>query len=80
MQILSTLGKVPGKTKLSMRIIAGGETHMVRVDVINMTRHVHHHFDYRKDGHNRKYNMHVREALVVHVGWLCNFQCNFQYR
>jgi hypothetical protein len=59
MQILSTLGKVPGKTKLSMRIIAGGETHMVRVDVINMTRHVHHHFDYRKDGHNRKYNMHV---------------------
>ena len=59
MQILSTLGKVPGKTKLSMRLVKGGSQHMVRVDVVDMTRHVHHHFDYKRDGHNRKYNMHV---------------------
>lgn len=32
---------------------------MVRVDIANMTRHVHHHFDYRKDGHTRTYTMHV---------------------
>ena len=59
MQILSTLGRVPGKTKLSMRLVPGAAQHMLRVDVIQMERHVHHHFDYRKDGHNRKYNMHV---------------------
>ena len=60
MQILSTLGKVPGKTKLSMRLIKGGSSqHMVRVDVVNMTRNVHHHFDYQRDGHQRKYLMHV---------------------
>jgi hypothetical protein len=59
MQIMSTIAKVPGKTKVSMRLISGGMKHMIRVDIINMTRHVHHHFDYKKDGHNRKYNMHV---------------------
>jgi hypothetical protein len=60
MQILSTIGRVPGKTKLSMRLIPGGSSqHMVRVDIVNMTRHVHHHFDYQKDGHQRRYKMHV---------------------
>jgi hypothetical protein len=60
MQILSTIGKVPGKTKLSMRLIPGGSSqHMVRVDIVNMTRQVHHHFDYQRDGHQRRYEMHV---------------------
>lgn len=32
---------------------------MIRCDIINMTRHVHHHYDYAKDGHSRTYTMHV---------------------
>ena len=32
---------------------------MVRVDIVNMTRNVHHHFDYQRDGHQRRYKMHV---------------------
>jgi hypothetical protein len=32
---------------------------MMRCDVISMTRHVHHHFDYAKDGHTRTYTMTV---------------------
>lgn len=31
----------------------------VRGDVVNMTRHVHHHYDYSKDGHTRTYTMRV---------------------
>ena len=31
----------------------------VRCDIINMTRYVHHHYDYRKDGHARTYTMRV---------------------
>ncbi len=26
---------------------------IVRCDIVNMTRHVHHHYDYSKDGHSR---------------------------
>lgn len=32
---------------------------MVRCDIVNMTRHVHHHYDYGKDGHTRTYTMRV---------------------
>ena len=32
---------------------------LVRLDILNMTRHVHHHFDYIKDGHTRTYTMTV---------------------
>lgn len=32
---------------------------LVRCDVVNMTRHVHHHYDYNKDGHSRTYTMKV---------------------
>jgi hypothetical protein len=32
---------------------------LVRCDLQNMTRHVHHHYDYAKDGHTRTYTMHV---------------------
>ncbi len=35
--------------------------HILRCDVHNMTRHVHHHFDYKKDGHKRTYTMKVIE-------------------
>ena len=31
----------------------------VRVDVLNATRPVHHHYDFRKDGHKRTYTMHI---------------------
>jgi len=32
---------------------------LIRCEVVNMTRHVHHHFDYAKDGHTRTYTMTV---------------------
>lgn len=32
---------------------------MMRCDIVNMTRHVHHHFDYARDGHSRTYTMHI---------------------
>lgn len=38
---------------------------MVRCDLVNMTRHVHHHFDYAKDGHSRTYTMQVAVNLTA---------------
>uniref|UniRef100_A0A7S0SUE0 Uncharacterized protein n=1 Tax=Chromulina nebulosa TaxID=96789 RepID=A0A7S0SUE0_9STRA len=32
---------------------------LIRCDIINMTRYVHHHYDYSKDGHTRTYTMNV---------------------
>eukprot|EP01038_Epipyxis_sp_PR26KG_P005199 gene5199-7236_t len=32
---------------------------IIRCDIMNMTRHVHHHYDYSKDGHKRTYTMRV---------------------
>lgn len=32
---------------------------IMRCDIVNMTRKVHHHYDYAKDGHSRTYTMHV---------------------
>lgn len=32
---------------------------ILRCDIVNMTRHVHHHYDYAKDGHTRTYTMRV---------------------
>jgi hypothetical protein len=32
---------------------------MIRCDIVNMTRHVHHHYDYAKDGHSRTYTMRI---------------------
>jgi len=40
---------------------------LVRCDIVNMTRHVHHHYDYAKDGHSRTYTMKivVNETLTA---------------
>lgn len=32
---------------------------LFRVDIVNMTRRVHHHYDYSRDGHKRTYTMRV---------------------
>ena len=32
---------------------------LVRVDITNATRPVHHHYDFKKDGHKRTYTMHI---------------------
>ena len=32
---------------------------LIRCDIVNMTRHVHHHYNYAKDGHSRTYTMRV---------------------
>ena len=63
MQIISSMAKVPGSTKLSMQSLPGDVLNMVRVDIVNMTRSVNHHFDYAKDGHQRKYKMHVERNV-----------------
>lgn len=34
-------------------------TEMIRIDLVNMTRTVHHHFDHAVDGHERTYKLHV---------------------
>jgi hypothetical protein len=47
---------------------------LVRCDIVNMTRHVHHHYDYAKDGHSRTYTMRIRanqtwgDLVMSHVG------------
>lgn len=56
------------------RVAAGGSTSVkfqtipseddnqisvVRSDIVNMTRYVHHHYDYKRDGHKRTYTMRV---------------------
>ena len=73
MQILSTLGKVPGKTKLSMRLIQGGSQHMVRVDVVDMKRHVHHNFDYKVDGKYSKRRRSNVAVLIVGIVFMSSF-------
>ena len=46
----------------------------IRCDLHNMTRHVHHHYDYAKDGHSRTYTMRVEvnhtitAAASAHIG------------
>lgn len=32
---------------------------IVRCDIVNMSRHVHHHYDYARDGHSRTYTMQI---------------------
>lgn len=52
-----------GNTKVKFNTLYYGESKlkspMIRVDIINMTRGVHHHYDYAKDGHKRTYTMRV---------------------
>ena len=40
---------------------------LIRIDLVEMTRRVHHHFDWAKDGHKRTYTMHVdlNDSLIV---------------
>jgi hypothetical protein len=44
---------------LSLTKTYNGAFPMMRCDIVNMTRHVHHHFDYARDGHSRTYTMHI---------------------
>lgn len=52
-----------GNTRVKISPLYYGENKLrsplIRVDIINMTRGVHHHYDYAKDGHKRTYTMHV---------------------
>ena len=47
---------------------------LVRCDIVNMTRHVHHHYEYAKDGHKRTYTMRVKvnqtltDNIMSHIG------------
>eukprot|EP00802_Teleaulax_amphioxeia_P005385 Tamp_05389.p1 GENE.Tamp_05389~~Tamp_05389.p1 ORF type:complete len:825 (-),score=116.94 Tamp_05389:513-2654(-) len=42
---------------------AHGQT-LVRVNLLNMTRLAHHHFDYKRDGHARVYDMRFSSAVA----------------
>merc|ERR1711871_1591640 len=59
-KFLSRMTRTPGSghTKIAVKPLEG-PVPIVRCDIVNMTRHVHHHFDYARDGHQRKYTMHV---------------------
>ena len=46
-----------GDTKVVISATEGSS--LVRVDVLNATRAVHHHYDFKKDGHKRTYTMHI---------------------
>ena len=49
-----------GSTQIKVDRVRGeGGVPLLRADVYNMTRHVHHHYDYKRDGHTRTYTMHV---------------------
>ena len=53
---------------ISMQLASNGKhIPIVRCDILNMTRHVHHHYNYAKDGHTRTYTMHVQvnETLTL---------------
>jgi hypothetical protein len=60
--------KTDGKTRITVNPIGGGVAggaEMLRVDIAKMTRGVNHHFDYARDGHQRKYVMHVLQNDTV---------------
>lgn len=42
---------------------------LVRCDIVNMSRHVHHHYDYARDGHSRTYTMQItiNSTLTDHI-------------
>ena len=51
-----------GDTHVSLsHVLLGSNVHspFIRADIVNMTRKVHHHFDYAKDGHTRQYTMRI---------------------
>jgi hypothetical protein len=61
--LLSYLRVEGGSTEISLTSVYP-DSHssipiLIRCDLTNMTRHVHHHYDYAKDGHSRTYTMHV---------------------
>mmetsp|Transcript_15321 Transcript_15321/g.47985 ORF Transcript_15321/g.47985 Transcript_15321/m.47985 type:complete len:1499 (-) Transcript_15321:247-4743(-) len=64
-QRLVSRPKLSGKTLLTVRssaVINDGALvppPLLRIDVMNMTKPVHHHFDWARDGHARTYTMHV---------------------
>ena len=73
------LSALAARDKLSEKskdqVATGGYTiPLVRCDIVNMTRHVHHHYDYAKDGHSRTYTMRVRvnqtlsDRVLSHIG------------
>lgn len=74
--VLSALTRVRSssndKTSIALRRIhltssgesfnVGDPTTLLRVDLTNLTRHVHHHYGWRKDGHKRTYMMRVERS------------------
>ena len=59
--ILSAAGSTPGQlgAAYATKMATVGYPRLVRCDILNMTRNVHHHYDYAKDGHKRTYTMRV---------------------
>lgn len=53
--------KEGGSTAVNCTHIKSIDIPLIRCDILNMTRHVHHHYEYAKDGHSRTYTMHVLE-------------------
>ena len=56
-RLLRSVSRLSAGNRVSLRTV--DHTHLVRVDIVNMTRTVGHHFGWRQDGHDRKYKMRV---------------------
>lgn len=66
-----------GETSVDCRLLSGTDLPLFRCDVLNMTRHVHHHYDYAKDGHTRTYTMRVQEETTTSAE-IFKFKGNFE--
>ena len=65
LRLLSGFSRLQGGNRVRLAPLGGG---LVRVDIVNMTRNVGHHFDYGVDGHQRKYRMHVARNETAVAG------------
>ena len=60
--LLLSFAKAPSgntKVKLTPLFLNSQKSTIIRVDILNMTRKVHHHYESAKDGHKRTYTMRV---------------------
>lgn len=58
-RLLRDLIDVPGLSEIAISSVLSHSAprSLIRVDLVNLTRTVHHHFDYRLDGHTRAYTL-----------------------
>ena len=72
-RLLQNQVRVPdGYTKVDAKRLQA-DARFVRLDVVDMERHVHHHFDYQREAHARTYTMRVLAGAGADFGANPNF-------